>query len=74
MFFPKKVECTVKEMQLHSILFIEFSIALKFELFMYQNKKLLEIIIYLKKLYLSVLLKTSLNSLSIYQLRSKSVI
>lgn len=39
MFFHKKVECTVKEMQLHSILFIELRIALKFELFMYQNKK-----------------------------------
>lgn len=39
MFFHNKVVCTVKEMQLHSILFIEFRIALKFELFHMEHTK-----------------------------------
>lgn len=49
MFFHNKLVCTVKEMQLHSILFIEFRIALKFGIVShgtYQNKKLLKIVMY----------------------------
>lgn len=36
------MECTVKEMQLHGILFIELRIALKFELFHVPKQKVVK--------------------------------